>query len=85
VVIVRALGRYVLLDSDLPEEPDSLSVMGLIIQKGLKQYRISSVGSEVKDKMKVGDIVVLADNEDLLIEVDEGLVATISDNIIGVV
>ena len=76
---MRALGNYILLSPCANSNEHTQS--GLIIQRGLQQYQVVSVADE-SATVKVGDIVLLADENDLLIKIEEGLVATITDNLV---
>ena len=76
---MQALGNYILLSPCATGNEETQS--GLILQRGRQQYRVVSVADE-SATVKVGNLVLLADENDLLIRIEENLVATIMDNLI---
>ena len=79
-----AQGRYVILEPTT--NPTLNTESGLILSSGLKQYRIISIGSECgfPSTVKNGSFVILADENELVIPIKDGVVGTISDNVMAV-
>ena len=80
---LNALGEYLIL-RPLPTGSRTGSPF-LFMDEGLQQYEVESVGNDVAIPVEQGDIVLLADKQ-LTIEIEgheEGLIATITGNVLG--
>lgn len=84
VTFMLAIGAYVIVESI--SAPSEISETGLIMQEFRSKYQIVSIGSECvfPAVVKTGDFVLLANEDDLLIQLEEGLYATAFDNVVAV-